>query len=378
MDMNLVRKVMTFKSGRFVFSASYNTAELAYLLFEARLLYRTIADLPVLPEWSAYLEKELIRRSIFSTAALEGNPLKEEEVGKIIEQANDNPKSLEAEKAIRNLANVYKGIKTIDQTTGPFTFTETFIKEMHSIITTGLENPDNLPGGYRNHTVKVGDKEHGGIYTPPKCQPDIVHLMKEFIAWINSKDILELDGLIRAALAHYHLGLIHPFGNGNGRTIRVIEALLVRTSGIKYVPIMLSNYYYRHIDEYYLAFSNTRKDADHDVTIFLKFMLAGVIDSLNEIKDNVTHNIRKLVMRDYCVFLRAKKTITQRQHDLLEILMDRGGTISLNDLFKVPPYQALYRNVSERTARRDIARLSDLKLLSPHNGGYELELRVLD
>ncbi|HYA14387.1 MAG TPA: Fic family protein [Syntrophales bacterium] len=376
MDNTLIKKVMTFKSGNFVFSTKYDASEVNNLLFKARLLYTTIVDLPILPEWSVYLEEELIRRSIFSTAALEGNPLKEEEVGKIIEQADDGQKNGEAKKAILNLKKVYGFIKKIDPIKG-FALTEDFIRESHRIITDGLDYTDNLPGKYRNHIVKVGNKEHGGVYTPPKCQPDIVNLMKEFVEWINCKEMMESDGLIRAALAHYHLGLIHPFGNGNGRTIRIVEAMLLRTSGIKYVPTMLSNYYYRKIDDYYFAFSLTQKNPEHDVTIFVKFMLEGVIDSLNEIKDNITFRIRELVMRDYCTFLKNKKVITQRQHDLLCILLESGKTISLKNLFNVSPYNALYRNVSERTARRDMSKLLKLNILLQENGDYRLNLRAL-
>jgi Fic family protein len=379
MDNNLVKKVMTFKSGNFVFSAKYNVSELNNLIFKARVLYSAIADIPRLPEWSTYLEEELIRRSIFSTAAIEGNPLKEEDVGKIINQPDGEQKNNEATQAIINLTAVYKYIKTIEPMKDAIILGEDFIRESHRIITTGLHNADNLPGKYRNHIVKVGDSVHGGIYTPPKCLPDIEKLMKEFVQWINSKEMLESDSFIRAALAHFHLGLIHPFGNGNGRTIRIVEAMLLRTSGIKYVPTMLSNYYYRRIDDYYFAFSNTIKNSDHDMTPFLKFMLEGTIESLNEIKSNIYFRLRLLLLRDYCVFLRNQGIITQRQHDLASMLLEIIKPITLKNLSETSPYNTLYRNVTERTARRDIAKLLELKILfQKENGAYELNTNALD
>lgn len=368
---------MTFKSGNFIFSTKHNVSELNNLLFKARVLYSAI-DVPILPEWSSYLEEELIRRSIFSTAAIEGNPLKEEAVGKIINETDKGQKNNEATQAIINLKAVYEYIKTVEPTGKAIKLTEDFIKEPHRIITDGLNYTDNLPGKYRNHIVKVGDNDHGGIYTPPKCMPDIENLMKEFVEWINCKEVMELDSFIRAALTHYHLGLIHPFGNGNGRTIRIIEAMLLRTSGIKYVPTMLSNYYYRKIDDYYLAFSHTLKNPDHDVTIFLKFMLDGVIESLNEIKGNIYFRIRLLVLRDYCIFLKKQKKITQRQHDLLSMLLEILKPITLKDLLGTPPYNTLYRNVGERTARRDIDKLLELKILfQKENGEYILDTKAL-
>ena len=333
----------------------------------------------LLPDWAASLEEELIRRSIFSTAAIEGNPLQEEEVGRIIEQKHSEAKHDEAKQAIINLIKVYNYIKTIKPIVEHYRLTEKFIKDVHKIITLNLLNPDNTPGNYRDHIVKVGDREHGGIYTPPKCRVDIENLMKEFIEWINSEEVMQLDRFIRAALAHYHLGLIHPFGNGNGRTIRIIEAMLLRVSGIKYVPTMLSNYYYRQIDDYYIAFSQTQKNREEDMTEFIKFALKGVIESLKEIKGRITSNIRLLVTRDYLHFLREKKRITQRQFDLIYILMGDGGfnPISLKDLFNKSPYNTLYRHVSERTARRDIAKLLELNILTHENDHYILDIHAL-
>ena len=189
---------------------------------------------------------------------------------------------------------------------------------------------------------------------------------------------MELDSFIRAALAHYHLGLIHPFGNGNGRTIRIVEAMLLRTSGIKYVPTMLSNYYYRKIDDYYLAFSHSLKNQNHEVTPFLKFMLEGVIESLNEIKGNIYLRIRLLLLRDYCSSLKKQGKLTQRQYDLSSMLLEMLKPFTLKNLFDISPYHTLYRNVGVRTARRDIAKLLELKiLLQKENGEYDLNLNAL-
>jgi len=370
---------MTFKSGQFIFSAKYNVSEVSNLLSNARVLYSVIEGVPLLPQWSTYLEEELIRRSIFSTAAIEGNPLKEEEVGRIINQPEDKEKNNEAKQVIINLKKVYAFIKTIEPSKDAAILTEDFIKKSHRIITTGLNHKNDLPGKYRNHLVKVGDNEHGGVCMPPKCLADVENLMSEFIKWINCKEVMELDSFIRAALAHYHLGLIHPFGDGNGRTVRIVEAMILRSSGIKYVPTMLSNYYYRNVDDYYFAFSNTQKNKNHDVTVFLKFMLEGVIASLNEIKNSIYLRVRLLLLRDYYAFLKDTGLISQRQHDLLSLLLELRKTISLKDLLNTSPYNALYRKVGERSARRDINNLLKYNLLQPvKNNEYELNTKVID
>jgi len=379
MDNNIVKKVPTFKADNFVFSRKCNEGELSPSLLQSRILYETVRDLPILPELSAQIEEELIRRSIFGTAALEGNPLSEERVEQIIAEPAGNQKMGRAEKEIRNLKAAYDlFVRGRQVPVAVFKLEEDHIKEIHSLVTHDIEHEHNVPGQYRNHLVKVGDAEHGGVYTPPKVLADIQTLMREFIQWINGEEIVGLEPPMRAALAHYHFGLIHPFGDGNGRTARLIEAFMMRLSGMKYVPIMLSNFYYRNMDDYFWAFSKARKSDNHDVTPFIGFVLKGVIESLNEIKMRIIFFIRKFALRDYYSFLRTKKKITQRQYDLLITLLDKLTPFALGDLFSVSSFNVLYRNASERTARRDLKKLSDARLLYVAEGKYQLNLQVLE
>lgn len=377
MDKNTVKKVLTFKSGRFVFSQKFSKERLANLLIETQILYYTIKDLPILPELAANIEEELIRRSIFGTAAIEGNPLREEEVAEILSKSEGEEKLKRAETEIRNLKSVYDFITSLQTAESLFELTEDIIKKIHAIITKNIDYEDNIPGQYRRHKVMVGDKEHGGIYTPPKILEDIKTLMKEFVDWINSKELLVLDPAIRAALAHYHLGLIHPFGDGNGRTARVVEALLLRTAGIRYIPVMLSNFYYRNIDDYFRAFSNSINNKEDEITPFLEFIMKGFIECLKEIKGKITFYIRRFTLREYYSDLKKIKGINQRQHDFLIILLDYLKPFTLVDLFNKSPFNVLYGKVSERTARRDLEKLCKEKVLLIKNSHYELNFRVL-
>lgn len=377
MDTSPVKKVPTFKSGHFVFSCHHQDPEIDTLHVWGLVLYKTVRDLPILPAWSSQLEETLIRRSIFGTAAIEGNPLKEEEVGKIISETDQPKKSARAEQEIRNLKAAYQFIRELTPEPTPPVIDEELIRKVHALVTAHIEHPDNEPGLYRNQKVHVGDEDHGGIYTPPKCLPDIEKIMKEFILWINSEEMLATNPYFRAALAHYHLGLIHPFSDGNGRVARIIEALLLRLSGQKYVPTMLSNYYYRNIDEYFRAFSITRKNKENDVSPFLKFVLKGVIDSLEEIKNRITYFIRRLALRDHYASLHREKAIIQRQHDFLTVLLQNSIPFTLQNLFDTSPMNTLYRNVSERTARRDLKKLVEMNLLTSTNDQYALNHEAL-
>ena len=393
-----MKEVMTFKAGKFVFCDQYDKPRIEKLLVEAATLNSAISDLPILPKWSSQIDPELLYSSVAGTAAIEGNSLVAEEVraldeGKIPDAGHTAKDRLE----ITNLIGAYR---LLDQEKATFLIpkaiainraligkslnahilAEDQIRDLHRQITIGLPYEDNIPGTYRNGMVKVGDKAHGGIYTPPKIIEDVQNLMREFIDWINNDDLINENTFVRAALAHYHFSLIHPFWDGNGRVARLLEALLLHSAGIRYVPKMLSNYYYRHVDDYYRAFSETIR-AKKDVTPFLEFNLHGVIESLQQMQGRIALLIRGLVMRDYLHFLSSKKSISKRQNDLLTLLLDdsSGKPFTLHDLQNALPYSMLYRKVSEMTARRDLKNLLGLKLLSVDaENRYSLNLRGFD
>ncbi len=204
-------------------------------------------------------------------------------------------------------------------------------------------------------------------------------LMPKFIEWMNSEGILALDPFYRASLAHYHLALIHPFGDGNGRAARLLEALILHSAGIKYVPVMLSNFYYQNMDDYYLAFSTTQRNKAKDLSNFLKLSLTGAVDSLREIKSRITFHIRIMALRDYIHFQRSQKRLTRRQYDLVKMLIDNPSSrFTLKDLREKSPYSILYREVTPLTARRDLKRLLLDRLISIENGSYKLNLQAFE
>lgn len=371
---------MTFKSGKFIFSAMYSNDKLKFSLMESRILFQTIRDLPILPRLSSQIQEELIKRSIFSTAALEGNPLSEHRVIEILDESGHNQNTGKAQKEIENLSNAYTFLERIKPAGEFLEISEKLLRDIHKAITDDIPDDENIPGHFRNHVVKVGDENHGGIYTPPKILKDITMLTKTFIEWINCDEMLKISPIIRAALAHYHLGLIHPFADGNGRTARIIEALILQTSGIKYAPVMLSNFYYRNMDDYYWAFSKSFQNEENDVTPFLEFVLKGMIESLKEIKEKITYHIRILTLKDYYLFLNSEKKLTHRQYDLLLILIENSGyQFTLKELHKSHPFHLLYRNVSPSTIRRDIHKLLDLKLLKMiKETVFQINLNALD
>ena len=385
---DLTLKMMTYKSGKFVFSGKCDVSTINPLVAEATLRYESIADLPILPDLASRLDQELIRRSIHGTAAIEGNPLSEDQVGEVLSKGASTELENRATREIRNLRIAYGQLLTSEWPESDagkkkgdrfLELTEEYIRQVHKIITHGIDYNLNEPGSYRNHKVEVGDKGHGGKYVPPKVLDDIKSIMEAFIGWINAEAFQStIHPFVRAALAHYYFGVIHPFADGNGRTARFIEAAILSKAGFKYIPNMLSNYYYRHMDEYYIAFRQAETDKDDDITTFITFILNGIIESLKEIRTKIVDYIRLFSLRDYYKFLRGTRRITRRQYGLLDLVSEIHDPIDLNGLYSKSPYNLLYHNkVSKDTARRDLKKLAGMSLLTKTDAGYVCNFRKL-
>ncbi|MFH1715312.1 MAG: Fic family protein [Elusimicrobiota bacterium] len=377
MNEQLIKKVMTYKSGQFVFSRKYDDAVISKYLVQVELLYDTVMNVPILPQMLVRLDEELIIRSICGTAGIEGNIIDEEKVKQII-NGNDQQKSTERkQREIENLKRVYKYINDLAEKNENNEITEDIIKKCHNIITEGINYNNNSPGQYRNSKVYVNNEEHGGVDVPPKIIEDIRNLMEQFISWINSEEMKSINPILRAGIAHYHLSRIHPFADGNGRTVRAIEAFILISSGIKYLPLLLSNYYYKNIDEYFWAFSNTRNNKEYDISAFLEFVLKGCLESLLEIKTYVFVFINRLVLRDYFHVLKEKRDINQRQFDLLNIMLDGNIDFSLPDLLNKSQFKGLYAKRSLKTVQRDVKNLEKNKLIFLKEEKYLLNINIL-
>lgn len=126
---------------------------------------------------------------------------------------------------LNEMANIETAMNYIEEYIEPDEpITENFIRELHSIAVKGLvREGDDTPGAYRTKSVQISMSEH---LPPEHIQVPIY--MRELVEFINQKHPPKYD-LIKVALAHHRFGWVHPFGNGNGRVVRLLTyALLIK------------------------------------------------------------------------------------------------------------------------------------------------------
>ncbi|WP_394553449.1 Fic family protein [Agromyces sp. MMS24-JH15] len=103
----------------------------------------------------------------------------------------------------------------------------------------------NLPG-----TIIANPVTRRAIYTPPTGADVIRRKLANWADFLHGS--AETDPLVRMAVAHYQFEAIHPFADGNGRTGRILNILMLVDAGLLQAPILyLSRYIIAHKDEYY-------------------------------------------------------------------------------------------------------------------------------
>ena len=131
--------------------------------------------------------------------------------------------------------------------------------------------PDK-PEGYRQQQNRIAnDTTKEILYTPPLA-PEIPPLMSNWEQFVNAES--ELDPLIKCALAHYQFEAIHPFGDGNGRTGRILMVLQLVQDGLLPMPILyVSGYINDNRTEYYKLLRGV--STSEGWREFIGFMLNG-------------------------------------------------------------------------------------------------------
>lgn len=99
------------------------------------------------------------------------------------------------------------------------------------------------------------------VYEPPQDAVLIEKLMTALVAFIHADD--DLDALLRMAIAHHQFETIHPFYDGNGRTGRILNLLILQREGLLDFPVLyLSRYITSTKDQYYQLLQSTRETRD--------------------------------------------------------------------------------------------------------------------
>ncbi len=334
----------------------------------SRAIAETIRGIPVTAGVRKRLNALNIARAVRGTTAIEGTRISEDEVLEVLEAApNQRVLPLNRARDEREARNAQAALEFVQRAARADPrrpLDEPLIKEIHRLTTEGLPYAGNAPGEYRSHAVTVGD------YRPPATGEEVRRLMAEFVRWFNQGEALRWDPIVRAALAHFYVASIHPFGDGNGRTSRAVESFMLCRAGIHAFGFYsLANFYYQHHHEYIGALTAGMFQSGGDLTDFVLFAVEGLTGELAEVRGELLAMVRVMAFRDHArERLDAVPSLGEQRRgrmlDLIRRLTEpslRGvrDTQLASDVFVA----LVYGRVGQRTIQRDLRLLVDQQLL---------------
>ena len=353
---------------------SYSVFEVAQPLIEAKSAAQVLNRLPYLSQWIEEAREEQLRLEAAGTTRIEGAVFSESEQ----EQAlSHDPKPVvdltHSQRQLRCANATYRWIATLPASRP---VNAELILNIHRRMVTGCDDDHCEPGAIRRSDVEA-------TFGVPPCRgarggEELAEAMKLLVAAI-SREYRGHDRIIQAIAAHYHLGAMHPFGDGNGRTARAVEAHMLRAAGVNgQVFVSLSNYYYEHQDRYLEALYETRRHG-HDLTPILKFGLGAIESQCNRLADEVLNHNKRVLGREFAHSLFGKlrsqrrRALGERQLAIIRTLLD-AGPLPLPDLVNRVRDHYADLKYPNRALLRDLNGLFALDALEFEDGQFSIDL----
>jgi len=268
------------------------------------------------------LRKKSRIKSITGTLQIEGNSFSEAKVTDVI-----NGKTVLG--TIREIEEVKGAIAAYDYLEKYNYKEEKDLLLAHKFL---MKNILNNAGVYRHSNVGVGGTDGVTHVAPP---PNMVpQLMGELFDWLKTTDD---NLLIVSCVFHYEFEFIHPFNDGNGRSGRLWQSVILNNYKNIFSAIPIESVVRDNQEMYYKALEDSGSVGES--TPFIEFMLQIILKTLEKLKkESVPKNV--------------PKNVPLKRLDKILRLIDKNRNITISKL-------SLQLKVSDKTIKRDVAKLKD-------------------
>ena len=267
-------------------------------------------------------------RSIHSSLAIENNQLSLFQVEDVI----NGKRVIGEQKNIQEVKNAFKAYEEIGKV-APYSIDD--LKKIQGIMTYLIEDDS---GQFRNHGEGVYDGDKCIFMAPSEKM--VPKLMDDLFNWMNaSKDIV--NPLILSSVFHYEFVFIHPFSDGNGRTARLWQTVILSDwkEIFKYIPI--ESMIKENQEEYYKVIDACNKNGNSNE--FIEFMLKIINKSIDEVIDSNTRKYKEEIL------------LSKNEEEILNCIR-KNSTIGTKEIIQ-------QTNISDRTVRRILKKFMDMHMV---------------
>jgi len=304
--------------------------------------------------WTGQLRRNTLARAIRGSNSIEGFNVTAEDAIAAAEGEEPLDADREAWLAVTGYRTALTFVLQLAKDKS-FVYNEGFIRSLHFMML--QHDLSKNPGNWRPGTIYVRNETSGEVvYEGPDVET-VPGLIEELIESLNGEDEYP-HALIKGAMAHLNLVMIHPFSDGNGRMARCLQTLVLAREGILESEFSsIEEYLGRNTQDYYDVLAKTGE---------------GKWRPRNSTKEWIQFNLT--------AHFRQAMTLLDRMK-VMDLLWEEIGNIIQNMnlperlLFAITDAaigyrvrSASYRNLAEINniiASRDLKNAVDAKLLVP-------------
>ncbi len=340
-----------------------------WIRYDARAIVGELADakaavlaldaMPYQRSWADRMQEIELKREIAGTSRIEGAEFTDRELDQALADETPEQALTRSQKQARAAKRAYLWIAELPD---DLPVDQDLIRDVHRHMITGCDDDHCPPGELRgaDQNVAFGQPRHRGVDGGALCKKALDKLSDAVRGEFPGH-----DPFVQALALHYHLAAMHPFLDGNGRTARALEAVLLRRSRLKReLFIAMSNYYYDEKHVYLATLAEVRASA-YDLTAFLKFGLRGIAVQCQRLLAEIRIELEKVLFRDvmHQMFSRLrttrKRVMAKRQLEILSVLLDRE-LAGVGELFSLLHSSYGMLRAPEKAYIRDLAYLLQL------------------
>lgn len=352
------------------------------LLGEAKSKCQHVGGALLSPMAAEELMRVYLAKGMLATTAIEGNTLSEDEVRRILDRTLELPPSREyLEREITNVLAAYNLAREELLGDPDLPFSVGRLCEYNRLVLDGLElEKDVVPGEIRSHSVVVGS------YRAAPAE-DAEGLLAGLCEWLNSGEfdappespqLAAPLAIVKAIVAHLYLAWIHPFGDGNGRTARLLELQILLSAGFP-VPTcqLLSNHYNQTRSEYYRQLAISSREP-LGLLSFLAYAAQGFVDQLREQLETIWRQQFEDRWEQF-IYQTFGERRGETDNRRLRLVLDLSRSFHASGRQPIPKrgipdltprLAAAYATKTEKTLSRDLNAIRGTGLLRQEQGGW--------
>ncbi len=229
------------------------------------------------------------------------------------------------------------------------------IKKIHNITVEDTLEDDYLIGEYRTEPNEIINS-NGKVIFSPIANIDKMNLMiDELITFLQDDEFSKpIENIYKSIAFHFLFAFIHPFDDGNGRSVRILFTYLLKLYGYDmFYYISLSEIINKKkAKDYYQAFldverSDNNSNEEFDMTYFFYYMSNVMLQGLHLLKHRINTHLREDIINSIAVDKNID--LTPRQSRIIKILSNKDNSFMLtsDDLSKKI-------NIGVRTIQKDL------------------------